>query len=70
MYCDFSSFCIERCTYGLQLNKEGRVLVENQVKRSADAFLFSIIALLLVCGSVYAYISSALGPVDSGNKRD
>ncbi len=38
-------------------------------KKRRRIFLFSIIALLLVCGSVYAYISSALGPVDSGNKK-
>lgn len=39
-------------------------------KKRRRIFLFSIIALLLVCGSVYAYISSALGPVDSGNKKE
>ncbi|HDR7316528.1 endolytic transglycosylase MltG [Bacillus toyonensis] len=46
-------------------------MIENQVKKKRRRiFLFSIIALLLVCGSVYAYISSALGPVDSGNKKE
>ncbi|PFJ15827.1 hypothetical protein COD67_21070 [Bacillus cereus] len=46
-------------------------MVQNQVKKKRRRiFLFSIIALLVVCGSVYAYILSALGPTDSGNKKE
>ncbi|MDR4442489.1 endolytic transglycosylase MltG, partial [Bacillus cereus] len=45
-------------------------MIENQVKKKRRrVFLFSIIALLLVCGSVYAYRSSALSSVDIVNKQ-
>ncbi|MEN1934889.1 endolytic transglycosylase MltG [Paenibacillus sp. 102] len=46
-------------------------MIENQVKKKRRrGFLIAIIALLVVCGSVYVYISSALQPVDSGNKKE
>ncbi|MDM5156578.1 endolytic transglycosylase MltG [Bacillus sp. DX1.1] len=46
-------------------------MVANQGKKKRrKRFLIVIIALLVVCGSIYAYISSALKPFDIGNKKE